>query len=139
MFRGMGVWAAKVANRAHVIRSERIGEDSNSILGRSTGSLRCPSRKTGNREVGSLFHSSGLLNQRDCGVGWRMTSSADHSRGAPYGGVLLTCQGKFPINKLQKSSQLAILLLKILDAQPQCVATIFCLDARSRSRDAEAG
>ena len=36
---------------------------------------------TGNREVGSSLHSSGLLNQRDCGVGWRMSSSADHSRG----------------------------------------------------------
>ena len=34
MFRGMGVWAAKAANRAPVIRRERIGEDSNSILGR---------------------------------------------------------------------------------------------------------
>ena len=74
----------------------------------------------GNREVGNSLHSSGLLNQRDCGIGWRMSSSADHSRGAPYGGVLLTCQGKFPINKLQKSSQLAILLLKILDPEPQC-------------------
>jgi hypothetical protein len=49
-----------------------------------------------------------------------MRSSADRSRGAPYGGVLLTCHGKFPINKLQKSGQLAILLLKILDPEPQC-------------------
>jgi hypothetical protein len=47
-------------------------------------------------------------------------SSADRSRFSPYGGVLLTCQGKFPINKLQKSSQLAILLLKMLDPEPQC-------------------
>ena len=32
---------------------------------------------------------------------------------------MLTRQGKFPINKLQKSSQLAILLLKTLDPEPQ--------------------
>jgi hypothetical protein len=74
---------------------------------------------TSNREVGNSLHSSGLLNQRDCGVGWR-SRSADHSRGAPYRGVLLTCQGKFPINKLQKSSQPAILLLNVLDPEPQC-------------------
>jgi hypothetical protein len=45
-------------------------------------------------------------------------SSADRSRCAPYGGVLLACQGKFPINELQKSGQLAVLLLKHLDPEP---------------------
>ena len=51
MCRGMGVWAARAANRAHVIRRERIGEDSSSILGDSTGSFRCPGRMTSNSEV----------------------------------------------------------------------------------------
>ena len=51
MFRGMGVWAARAANRAPVIRRERIGEDSNSILGNSIGSFARTCRMTGYAEV----------------------------------------------------------------------------------------
>ncbi len=35
-------------------------------------------------------------------------SSADRSTCAAYGGVLLACQGKFPIYQLQKASQFAM-------------------------------
>jgi hypothetical protein len=45
--------------------------------------------------------------------------SADRSRCDAYGGVLLACRGKFPIHQLQKASQFAILLLKILDPEAQ--------------------
>jgi hypothetical protein len=45
--------------------------------------------------------------------------SADPSRCSAYGGVLLACQGKFPVHQLQKASQFPILLLKILDPEPQ--------------------
>jgi len=51
MFRGRGVWAATVANRTPVIRRERNGEDSNSILGNSTGSFPCPCRMTRNSDA----------------------------------------------------------------------------------------
>jgi hypothetical protein len=49
----------------------------------------------------------------------RLESYPDHSRRAAQWSVLFTRQGKFPINKLQQSSQLAIFLLKILDPEPQ--------------------
>lgn len=45
--------------------------------------------------------------------------SADPSRCGASGGVLLACQGEFPVHQLQKASQFAILLLKILDPEPQ--------------------
>jgi hypothetical protein len=51
------------------------------------------------------------------------TSSEDRSsesfKMSSYGGSLLTCQGKLPICKLQKTSQFAILLFKSLDSEPQ--------------------
>jgi hypothetical protein len=66
-------------------------------------------------------------------------SSADRSSCAPCGGVLFACQGKLPICKLQTATEFAILLLKSLDPEPQRVATMFCLVARSRSSDVDAG
>ena len=66
------------------------------------------------------------------------SSSADRFQGAvPHGNVLLARQGKLPMRKLQKSSQLAVLLLKSLDPVPQRRHYVLPKRAR-RSRDADA-
>ncbi len=81
----------------------------------------CPDceRVTGNREIGNTWNSSVLLTNKIAdSVG--DDKFADHSRCAPYGGVLLACQGKFPIYKLEKPSQFVVLLLKHFDPEPQC-------------------
>ncbi len=46
-------------------------------------------------------------------------SSANHSKTAPCGGILLVCQGKLPAGKLQKRREFSVLLLKRLNTEPQ--------------------
>jgi hypothetical protein len=75
-------------------------------------------RITGNREVGNSLQSPYCLTN-EIAESVSDEGSADRSRCGAYGGVLLACQGKFPIHQLQKASQFAILLLKILDPKPQ--------------------
>jgi hypothetical protein len=65
-------------------------------------------------------------------------SSADRSSCAPCGGVLFACQGKLPYASSRRPLSSRFFSSRVL-IRSRSVATMFCLVARSRSSDVDAG